>query len=128
MLRERYGFSAVCGTEMHVTDGILSGTVGRYFNEHDKARFVEEWCAQNGYSTSQVAAVGDSRSDVPLFRRVGLSIALNATPDARDAAVHALDTDDLRDLLPLLRPRARPDTTPPPRVCVLLDARVAADP
>jgi ribosomal protein S18 acetylase RimI-like enzyme len=35
---------------------------------------------------SQVAAVGDSRSDVPLFRLAGMSIALNATPDALIAA------------------------------------------
>jgi phosphoserine phosphatase len=51
---------------------------------------------------SQVAAIGDSRSDVPLFRRVGMSIALNATPDARAVANHVLDTDDLRDVSALL--------------------------
>jgi phosphoserine phosphatase len=99
MLREQYGFAAVSGTELQVSDGVLSGTVSRYFDEHDKVRFVEEWCAQNGYAMSQVAAVGDSRSDVPLFRRVGLSIALNATPDALAVATHALDTDNLRDVL-----------------------------
>jgi phosphoserine phosphatase len=54
-----------------------------------------------------VAAVGDSRSDVPLFERVGMSIALNATPDARAAATHALDTEDLRDVLALLQPVGR---------------------
>jgi phosphoserine phosphatase len=104
MLRERYGFAAVSGTEMPVNDGILSGIVTRYFDEHDKARFVEEWCVQNGFSMSQVAAVGDSRSDVPLFRRAGISIALNATPAARAAATHTLDTDDLCDVLTLLQP------------------------
>jgi phosphoserine phosphatase len=103
MLRERYGFAAVSGTEMQVNDGIVSGTVTRYFDEHDKVRFVEKWCVQNGFSMSQVAAVGDSRSDVPLFRRAGMSIALNATPDARAAATHTLDADDLRDVLALLQ-------------------------
>jgi phosphoserine phosphatase len=102
MLRERYGFAAISGTEMQVNDGVLAGTVSRYFDEHDKVRFVEEWCTQNGYSMSQVAAIGDSRSDVPLFGRVGLSIALNATPDARSAATRVLDTEDLRDVLALL--------------------------
>ncbi|MGH2904151.1 MAG: HAD family hydrolase [Solirubrobacteraceae bacterium] len=104
MLQERYGFAAISGTEMHVCDGVLSGTVSRYFDEHDKARFVEEWCAQNGFSMSQVAAIGDSRSDVPLFHRVGMSIALNATSDARAAATRVLDTEDLRDVLALLQP------------------------
>ena len=103
MLRERYGFAAASGTEMQAANGILSGTIDRYFDEYDKARFVEEWCTQRGFSMGQVAAVGDSRSDVPLFRRAGLSIALNATPDAQEAATHILDTEDLRDVLTLLR-------------------------
>ncbi len=102
MLQERHGFAAVSGTEMEVTDGVFSDTVARYFDEFDKARFVEEWCAGNGYSMSQVAAVGDSRSDVPLFERVGMSIALNATPDAQAVATYVLDTEDLRDVLSLL--------------------------
>jgi phosphoserine phosphatase len=102
MLRRHHDFAAVSGTEMRTDNGVLSGTVSRYFDEHDKLRFVEQWCAQNGYSMSQVAAIGDSRSDVPLFRRVGMSIALNATPDARAVATHVIDTEDLRDLLALL--------------------------
>src|ERR1700691_903561 len=92
------------GMQMQVNDGVLSGIVTLYFDEHDKVRFVEEWCVQNGFSMSQVAAVGDSRSDVPLFRRAGMSIALNATPDALAAATHTLDTDDLRDVLALIQP------------------------
>ena len=104
MLRERYGFQAASGTEMQAPDGVLSGVVSRYFDEHDKLRFVEDWCAQNGYSMSQVAAIGDSRSDVPLFQRVGMSIALNATPDAQAVATHVLDTENLRDVLALLQP------------------------
>jgi phosphoserine phosphatase len=103
MLRERYGFVAVSGTEMQVTNGVLSGRVTRYFDEHDKLRFVDSWCAENGFSMGDVAAVGDSRSDLPLFRRAGMSVALNATPDAREAASHVLDTDDLRDVLALLQ-------------------------
>jgi phosphoserine phosphatase len=44
MLRERYGFAAASGTEMQAPDGVLSGVVSRYFDEHDKLRFVEDWC------------------------------------------------------------------------------------
>lgn len=101
-LRRRCGFAAVCGTGMDAPGGLLSGRVSRYFDERDKVRFVELWCARHHVAMQAVAAVGDSRSDVPLFRRVGLAIALNATADARAAAAHALDTNDLRDVLPLL--------------------------
>jgi phosphoserine phosphatase len=102
MLQEQCGFAAVSGTEMRLTGDVLSGTVARYFDEHDKAHFVEEWCARNEYSMGQVAAIGDSRSDVPLFRSAGMSIALNATSDARAAATYVLDTEDLRDVLAYL--------------------------
>lgn len=108
MLRKQYAFVAVSGTEMQVTNGGLSGRVTRYFDEHDKVRFVESWCAENGFSMSDVAAVGDSRSDVPLFRRAGMSVALNATPDARKAATHVLDADDLRDVLTPLQLVSQP--------------------
>jgi phosphoserine phosphatase len=101
-LQERHGFAAVSGTELPIADGVVTGHVSRYFDEHDKLRFVEEWCADHSLSLADVAAVGDSRSDLPLFRRAGRSIALNATLDARYAATRVIDTDDLRDVLPLL--------------------------
>lgn len=107
VLRERHGFDAISGTEMGVTGGRLTGRVARYFDEHDKLRFVEDYCRGLGVPMSRCAAVGDSRSDVPLFGEAGLAIALNATPTARAAADLAVDTDDLRDVLPaLLAPRA----------------------
>lgn len=102
LLSERHGFAAVSGTELHIADGVLGGQVTRSFDEHDKLKFVEDWCAAHGFTLAQVAAVGDSRSDVPLFGGVGRSVALNATPGAQRAASHVLDTEDLRDVLPLL--------------------------
>ncbi|MGH3867152.1 MAG: HAD hydrolase family protein [Pseudonocardiaceae bacterium] len=81
---------------------LLSGRVSRYFNETDKLKFVQRWCAANGYHLGEVAAVGDSRSDVPLFQKVGMAIALNATTDARGTADMTIDTSDLADILPIL--------------------------
>jgi phosphoserine phosphatase len=101
-LAGRYPFDAVSGAEMAIVDGTLTGTVNRYFDEHDKLSFVARWCSANGYGMQDVVAIGDARSDLPLFRSAAASIALNATPEARAAAGRALDTDDLRDLLPML--------------------------
>jgi phosphoserine phosphatase len=82
--------------------GVLDGRVTRHFDLHDKARWVEDWCRERAIEMSDVAAVGDSRSDIPLFGRVGFSIALNATEAARAAADVELDAEDLREVLPLL--------------------------
>jgi len=65
---------------------------------------------------AEVAAVGDSRSDIPLFRKVGLAIALNATPKAREAAHIALEGNDLTIVLePILRGSRSPGTSKTPR-------------
>lgn len=102
MLQHKYGFAAVSGTMMDIENGRLSGVVSGYFDEYDKARFVRSWCEQNDVAMVEVAAVGDSRSDIPLFRAAGHAIAINATPEARAQASEKIDTADLRDVLPML--------------------------
>lgn len=102
--QSRFGFDAVCGTEMNVRGGLLTGQVIRHCDEHGKLDFVREQCSKFGINLSECAAIGDSRSDLPLFRAVGLAIALNATPDVVAVAHIAIETEDLRDILPVLCP------------------------
>jgi phosphoserine phosphatase len=92
----RHGFDGACGTELRA-DGSV-----RTCDEHDKAAFVVAECERRGIALHRLAAVGDSRSDLPLFERAGLAIALNGDERARDAADVVVETDDLTDLLPLL--------------------------
>jgi phosphoserine phosphatase len=101
-LAEKYGIAGYAGAEMEVADGILAGRVRRHFEAEDKVRFVEQFARRRGFTLRDCAAVGDSRSDIPLFNSVGLSIALNATAQAQAAATRSLKTRDLRDVLPLL--------------------------
>ena len=92
-------FVAVSGTEIELDfDGIPNGGVKRHFDEWDKLEFVRSYCETNGDDFSACIAVGDSRSDTSLFEAVGLSVALNATPQAHEAASVALDTEDLTDV------------------------------
>lgn len=100
--QRRLGFDEASGTEMSETDGILGGVVTRHCAPTDKRDFVRKYCALHGVDMSQCAAVGDSLSDVPLFKTVGLAVALNGTPEAVAAARFALTTEDLTDLLPIL--------------------------
>ncbi|MEV4335498.1 HAD-IB family phosphatase [Streptomyces sp. NPDC049590] len=101
-LEYRSWFAAVSGAGMDLDGGVLSGRVAHHIDEDGKLAFVQEWCHAHGVGLHEIAVVGDSRSDVPLFRAAGTSIALNATADARAAADHVIDTEDLRDILPLL--------------------------
>lgn len=96
----RYDFYAGSGCELAEThDGVLLGTVSRHFSADDKVTFVEEIATDLGLGLEDVVAIGDATSDLPLFASVGLSLALNASSDARDAADIQLDTQDLRDVI-----------------------------
>ena len=101
-LRQRFGFQEACGPELALSDGHFTGCVASHFDEHDKRDFVLRLASQKGLSTAQCAAIGDSRSDFPTFEVVGLSIALNATPDLQAAADELVNGSDLRDVLPQL--------------------------
>ncbi len=101
--RRRHGFLAVSGTEIALdAAGVPTGEVKRHFDEWDKLEFVRSYCEAGGIDLGECIAIGDSRSDVPLFEAVGFSVALNATSQAREVASVAIDTEDLTDILGLI--------------------------
>jgi phosphoserine phosphatase len=103
--QDRYGFDASSGCVMRVdADGRLTGEVQGSFDEHDKAKFVGDYCSRHGISLADVVAVGDSRSDLPLFGTVGRAIAFNGTAVARERAHASYEGADLRVLLQELLP------------------------
>ncbi len=92
-LADLWGFSQVCGADLELdrSSGLFTGRVARHFEPEDKVAFVVEYCRRVGIGMEQVVAIGDSRSDLPLFRAVGFSVALNASSDARVAASTAVE-------------------------------------
>jgi phosphoserine phosphatase len=62
----------------------------------DKVRLVDDALTGHGWSRWSCIAYGDSASDVPLFRHLPLSVAVNATPQLRRLATTSADGDDLQ--------------------------------
>ncbi len=83
-------------------DGRFTGRVARHFDEYGKWDFALAQARELELAPRSCGAVGDSRSDLPLFASVGLSVAFNASPGAREAATAAVDDNDLRSVLPVL--------------------------
>jgi phosphoserine phosphatase len=101
-IQREYAFHAHCGTVMAEVGGVLSGTIQQYFDEYKKAELVTQLCRAQRVPLERCVALGDSRSVIPLFRRAGLAIALNASEAAR-AAAHVHDESlGLRSVLPFL--------------------------
>jgi phosphoserine phosphatase len=101
-LQRRFSLHSHCGTVMSEADGVFQGRVARYCSEHDKAANVLAFAENHAIDMKDCVAVGDSRSDLPMFEISGRAIALNAREDAKSATGEHLDTGDLRDLLPIL--------------------------
>jgi phosphoserine phosphatase len=87
-LADLWDFSQVCGADLELdgASGVFTGRVARHFEPEDKVAYVAEHCRRAGIGMDQVVAIGDGRSDLPLFRAVGFSVALNASSEARAAA------------------------------------------
>ena len=98
----RLGFSGYCGSRLATDAGTFTGKVATTLDEFGKRDYGIETCRSLGVPPVWCAAVGDSRSDLPLVETAGFSVALNASPAARSAATIRLDTDDLTTLTPML--------------------------
>ncbi|NAZ84374.1 HAD hydrolase family protein [Kineococcus sp. R8] len=87
-LADLWGFTDVCGADLEVDSSTarFTGRVARHFGPEDKVAFVAERCRRDRIGLEHVVAIGDSRSDLPLFEAVGYSVALNGTPDAQAVA------------------------------------------
>ena len=100
---ERYGFIALSGPALaYDEDAKFTGKIQAHFNEFGKPVFIQNLCDKFGYDMSRVFHIGDSRSDIELFKQAGHSIAINATDDAKAHAQQSIETESLLDILPLL--------------------------
>ena len=100
-LCERYGFDGYVGSELEVKDGVCTGGVALALESEGKCAYARELCAARGVDLDACIAIGDSRSDIPLFELVGTSIAFNATEEAERAATHAYRGSDIAEALAL---------------------------
>ncbi|MHC0430411.1 hypothetical protein ACX6XY_09500 [Streptomyces sp. O3] len=85
-----------------LSDGRFTGRVARHLDEYGKRDVALAQARDLGLDPHMCGAAGDSRSDLPLFASVGLSVAFNASAAAQAAATTAVDDDDLRTVIPAL--------------------------
>jgi HAD superfamily phosphoserine phosphatase-like hydrolase len=95
-LIERFGFEGYVGSKVSVKDGTVSGEIEPL---PDKRLGLRRYCAWTGIPLSRCAHVGDWVNDVPVFRVVRYSVALNAkTENVKASGSFHIETDDLMDV------------------------------
>ena len=95
-LVERFGFNGYVASKVSVRNGRISDDVQSMPDKRDALR---KYCSWVSISVKKCIHVGDSMNDVPVFRVVGHSIALNSKSErVRKVASKALDTDNLLEV------------------------------
>lgn len=101
-LCDTFGLDGFCGPQLAVAADRYTGEVETHFDEFGKRDFALAVANDLNVPSDRCVAVGDSRSDLPLFATVGLSVAFNADDAARTAADVSVVGRDLRMILPTL--------------------------
>ncbi len=92
-----------------VADGDrLTGEVEIRVPYSEKGAILRRLMAELGVWPEEVAAVGDSASDVAMFRAARVGVAVRPSEaSVAEAATHVVEGGDLRALLPILRGAGR---------------------
>jgi phosphoserine phosphatase len=103
LVRAKFGLDYAFANEVLVADGRLTGEAVERVPEGGKGAIADQLMVELGVSSNALLAIGDSTSDIALFERAGVSVAVNPSSDeVRAAADIVLGEPDLRPLLPRL--------------------------
>ncbi|QNE31427.1 phosphoserine phosphatase SerB [Sphingomonas sp. NBWT7] len=94
------GFDRVIANTLTITDGRLTGTVGKpIVDSRTKEATLRAERADLGLSDSATLAVGDGANDLAMIGVAGLGVAYRAKPVVAEAAAARIDHGDLTALL-----------------------------
>jgi phosphoserine phosphatase len=95
-LVEHFGFNGFVSSKVAVKNGIITDEIEPL---PDKRVGMRKYCAWMSVPLSKVVHIGDGLNDIPVFRVVGYSIAINTRLDkVKKAASHQMETDNLLDV------------------------------
>ncbi|MBC7223386.1 MAG: HAD family phosphatase [Anaerolineae bacterium] len=115
MVARELGMEQARGNEVGVQEGIVTGEIGRVIPLGGKGPALRQLLEAWGADPAACLAVGDGESDVPMFRQVGVAVAVCPESQAvREAADLALETPDLTGLVDALL-ALDPSLLPPAR-------------
>ena len=83
------GFDLFFGTELEIINGKFTGKTASLDSAYNKAKIVKDLAAKYQANLKQSIAVGDTETDVPMLKLVGLPIAFNPNLQLAKAAKKA---------------------------------------
>lgn len=107
MIAEEFGFDDHVADEICCRpDGTLTGEGRMNVDLADKGINVRHFIERYGTAEERTVSIGNSYTDIPMFRNSGMSIAFNPTDDAtKEAATHTVVSRSISDVLDLILPQ-----------------------
>jgi len=102
-LAMQYPITRYVCNELDFQDDTSVPTCEIRVGHHDKGRIAKDLQAALGVTKEETVAVGDSSNDCLMFAEAGLSIAFNGDDECKRCAMHSVASDDLADILPIIR-------------------------
>jgi phosphoserine phosphatase len=93
----------IAANSLGIQDGLISGELDLQVDDSNKGLVAKRLLRQLGVAPVEAAAIGDTSSDVPVARTVGLSIAYNSnSPELTEVADFVLPYGQLALAIPIL--------------------------
>ena len=101
MLTREFGFDGFMADEiLSNPDGTLTGEGKMNVDLRDKGINVREFTEKYGTTKDRVVSVGNSFTDIGMFKQSGMSIAFNPTDQwTQEAATHTVFSENISDIL-----------------------------
>lgn len=104
MLADEFGFDDyIADSILCYDDGRLTGEGKQNLNLSDKGINVRGYIDRYCTTKERTVSIGNSYTDIPMFKNSGMSIAFNPTDEyTSDAATHTIISDNISDVLDLI--------------------------
>jgi phosphoserine phosphatase len=104
MLAREFGFDDYVADSLETNpDGTLTGEGVLTVDLRDKGVNVRDFIEKYGTTAERTVSIGNSFTDIPMFKNTGLSIAFNPTdPYTSEAATHTVVSENISDVLDLI--------------------------
>ncbi len=103
MLANEFGFDGFAADSLAMDEkGRLTGEGIKHVDLQDKSIWVKKFIEKYGTTPERTVSIGNSFTDIPMFRSSGFSIAINADEYTEAAATVKIKTENIADILDLI--------------------------
>ncbi len=102
VIAKGYQFDHYYGSEYEVKNRSYTGKIKYHLGADGKKKCFQDFCDNSNISPLDTIAIGDSSSDIEIFKICGKSIAINYSSSLVGYATEYIKTKDIRDVAEFL--------------------------